>query len=626
MSERTIEQALAAAVAHHKAGRLSEAEALYAQAVRQRPDHAEALHLWGIVAQQLGHSRDALDRISRAAVLRPEAADFQSNLGMVLVSVGRSDEAINAFNRAVTLKPDYAEAYNNLAVALKQRGRIDESIAASRRAIELRPKFPEAWSALGVALDAKGLPDEAIAAQRRALLLRPDFAAALTNLANSLMNTGRMTEAIGNFARAASLQPDDAQYQSNLLRAALYDPGADAQMILREHQAWGRRQMQRLPGGAGDHHNDPSPERRLRVGYVSADFREHVVGQNLLPLLREHDRKNVEVFCYASVRAPDGMTEQFRRLAGAWRDIRDLSDDAAAEMIRADRIDILIDLGLHTAHNRLPVFARKPAPVQVSYLGYCGTTGLPTIGYRLTDPYLDPPGRYDADYSEQSIRLPRTYWCYESRGPTHEPGPLPAVSAGHVTFGSLNHPCKLSPAALALWSRVVAAAPGSRILIHTDSGSQRKAAREHLAAVGIGPDRIAFVPRQPWPLYVRTFDQLDIALDALPFGGGITTCDALWMGVPVVTLRGATSVGRGACSILSNVGLPELIGATQEDFVRIAVELASDLPRLSALRAGLRQRMERSPLRDAQGFARDVEAAYRQMWQEWCRQHTGQPA
>jgi predicted O-linked N-acetylglucosamine transferase (SPINDLY family) len=291
-----------------------------------------------------------------------------------------------------------------------------------------------------------------------------------------------------------------------------------------------------------------------------------------------------------------------------------------AELIRQDQIDILVDLALHTAGNRLLVFARKPAPVQVTYLAYAGTSGLSAMDYRLTDPFLDPPGSNDAHYSEKSFRLPKTYWCYAPTCPEIPVGPLPALLCGEVTFGSLNNFSKITAPVLALWNQVLQAVPGSRLLLYAQEGSHRQRTLERLAQNGIDPQRVRFVGRRPIADYYRGYHEIDIALDPFPFAGGTTSCDTLWMGVPLVSLCGHTAVARAGSSLLSNLGLPELIARTPEDYVRIAAELAGDLPRLAELRSTLRARMEASPLMDAPAFARDIEAAYRQMWRTWCEQ------
>jgi predicted O-linked N-acetylglucosamine transferase (SPINDLY family) len=357
----------------------------------------------------------------------------------------------------------------------------------------------------------------------------------------------------------------------------------------------------------------------LRIGYVSPDFRRHPVGRFILPLVSNHSRQQFEVFCYSDIAAArvDHITEKLKSCASCWRDTKGLSDAELAELIRRDRIDLLIDLTMHMADNRLRVFAMKPAPVQVTYLAYVGTTGLDTIDYRITDPYLDPRGASSAEpiYSEQSIHLPNSYWCYTP------PEEAPAVvdrGDQSITLGCLNLFWKASPSALAAWCRVLHAAPGSRMILHAPEGAPRQRVIELLQTNGIDPQRMQFVGIQPFEEYLKTYQQIDIALDPFPYNGGTTSCDALWMGVPVVSCIGILAVGRAGLSILSNIGLPKLVAGSVDEYVRIAVELANDRPRLSELRAGLRERMLRSPLMDALAFARDMEQAYRTMWRRFC--------
>jgi predicted O-linked N-acetylglucosamine transferase (SPINDLY family) len=346
------------------------------------------------------------------------------------------------------------------------------------------------------------------------------------------------------------------------------------------------------------------------------------VAQFLLPLLESHDHEQFEIFCYASLNVHDAMTDRCRASADAWREVIGFSDEQLDGAIRRDRIDILVDLAMHTAGNRLLVFARKPAPVQTTYLAYCGKTGLHTIDYRLTDPYLDPPPQDEPENAsspcELPIRLPETYWCYRPLGETPPLAALPAVRGGQVTFGCLNNFCKATPPALAVWSRLLRAMPESRLLLHAHPGSHRDRVREFLAGQGVAPDRLTFVGMVPRADYFRLYEQVHVALDPFPYGGGTTTCDALWMGVPVVSLAGRTSAGRGGLSILSNVGLPDLVADDVEQYLRIALDLAGDLPRLRQFRATLRDRLRSSPLMNAPRFACHVEAAYRTMWRHWC--------
>jgi predicted O-linked N-acetylglucosamine transferase (SPINDLY family) len=582
----TLQEQLESGVSHHRAGRLAEAERIYRQVLAQQPDQADALHLLGVLAVQAGRLDAAVEFIRRAIAICSTHAIYHGNLGKALKDMGQLDQAIASYRQAIRLKPDFAEAYNNLGIALVDLGQLDEAIASQQQAIRLNPNLAEAH----------------------------------VNLGNALKDTGQLDEAIAAYRQAIRLRPDLAESHSNLVCTLQYHPGHDGRMIHEELRRWNRQHAEPLKKFIQPHTNNRDPDRRLRIGYVSPDFRVHVVGQNLLPLLRQHDHRQMEIFCYSNVLRPDRLTEQLRRHADVWHSIVGLSDAQAADLIRQDRIDILVDLALHMAGNRLVTFAHKPAPVQVTYLGYCGSTGMDTMDYRLSDPYMDPSDSDFSLYSERTIRLPETYWCYSVAGPTPDPSPPPAATAGYVTFGCLNNFAKVSPPALDLWAEILRSVPRSRLIVHSHPGTHLDAVRERFAGKGISPDRLQFPSRQPWAQYVRTYGRIDIALDPFPWGGGITTCEALWMGVPVVSLLGRTAVGRGGASILTNVGVPELVAPAPEQYVQIATDLAKDLPRLAELRRTLRARMQASPLMDAPRFARNVEAAYRQMWRNWCQQ------
>jgi protein O-GlcNAc transferase len=360
--------------------------------------------------------------------------------------------------------------------------------------------------------------------------------------------------------------------------------------------------------------NHPSPDRRLRVGYVSPDFREHPVARFVLPLFREHDRREVEVFAYSDVATPDPVTRLVRRHVDTWRDVAGLADEQLAELVRADGIDILVDLAAHSGHNRLLMFARKPAPVQATYLAYCSTTGVAAIDYRVTDRFLDPPGEWNG-YTEASIYLPHCYWCYsappQGRPPTER-------RAGPRTFGCLNNFAKVSDVTLRLWTQLLQRVPHAQLLVYARADAHRHRVREALREAGLNDSRAAFVGYQSLADYLDTYRLVDVALDTYPYGGGTTTCDALWMGVPVVSLAGRTAVSRAGSTLLSHVGLEHLVARSEQQYVERAADLIHDADGLGALRRELRARLESSPIMDAPQFARDLEAAYRNVWRAWC--------
>ncbi|HTV49456.1 MAG TPA: tetratricopeptide repeat protein [Phycisphaerae bacterium] len=652
MTQTTVHEALLAAIRYQNAGKFQEAEAIYRKILAQNPNQPDAMHFLGVLANQVGKPQVAADLIGRAISLRPNVAEYHNNMGVALAELGRFDEAIKHYHTAVNLKPMYPEVRNNLGNALREKGllaeavrefqaaihfksdypepynnmgnaykdlhRINEAIEAYRSAIRCKPEYAQAHNNLGNIFRDQGKLDEATEEYRIALKFRPDLAQIQANLGNVLRDRGKLDEAIAIYRAALERNPSLIQIHSNILYNMHFHPGYDAKRLYDEHVSWRKRHAEAFKQSIRPYTNNRDPERRLKIGYVSPDFRQHVVGANLLPLLQKHDRKNFEIICYSDVVNPDSLTARIRLLIDNWRNVVGVSDQDVTEMIRRDQIDILVDLTLHMANSRLPVFARKPAPVQVTYLGYCSTTGLDTIDYRLSDPYLDPPGTDLSVYTEKTIRLPRTYWCYQPGSMAPQEEEPPVVQTGYITFGCLNNFAKVSPEAMDLWAQIMNALPGSRLILHANSGSHLAEVRERFTHTGLAGERIEFVGVRPWPRYVATYNLIDITLDPFPYGGGITTCDSLFMGTPVVSLSGQTAVGRGGRSLLTNIGLPDLVAQTPEEYKQIVLKLAGDLPRLKELRRTLRQRMMASPLMDAASFARDVEAAYRAMWRNWC--------
>jgi predicted O-linked N-acetylglucosamine transferase (SPINDLY family) len=598
-------------------GQPGDAIAAYRRAIALNPAIAETHNNLGNALREHGDIDEAIAAYQTAIALRPEMAQPYSNLSRALRDRGRLDESIAACRHAVRLSPNLPEAHNNLGSNLRIKGLADEAIVSCQTAIALRPNFPEAFVNLGNALKDKGQLDEAIAAFQQAIALSPGFAEAHGNLGNAFKDAGRLDEAIASYRQAISIAPNLPEPYDNLVYALWYHPAYDAAAIAREHQQWNRQHAEPLKKFIQPHDNDRSPSRRLRIGYVSPDFRDHVVGRNILPLLERHDAEQFEVFCYSNSETADEMTEQIKSCAPGWRNILGNTDAEAAAKIRADRIDILVDLSLHMLGNRLPLFARKPAPVQITFAGYPGTTGLEAIDWRITDRHLEPPGSEHA-FVEKPLVLPDTFWCYDPRSTEPAVNVLPAMQAGYITFGCLNNFCKLNDAVLTLWAKVMRQVEHSRLLLLAPEGKHRIRTLEFLSAEGIGAERVEFVGHQSRGEYLLTYHRIDLGLDTFPYNGHTTSLDSAWMGVPVVTLVGSISVGRAGLSQLSNIGLEELAGATPDEFMRIAVELAGDLPRLTQLRSALRQRMEQSPLMDAGKFARDIEAAYRAAWQAWC--------
>lgn len=559
---------------------------MYRRILQHAPNHSDSLHLLGVIALQTGNFEPALELIRAAVALRPDAAVYRNNLGQILERLGRRNEARAEYEAAIERDASYAEAFNNLGQVLALEDRLKDAEACYRRAIELDAEYAEPRVNLGNVFKDRGELEEAVAEYRRAIELRPDISALYSNLLLSL------------------------HYHAN------YSP----EDLAREHAVWAERYVAPLACERRPHERDARRERRLRIGYVSGDFREHPVARFMLPVIERHDREQVEVYAYSDVTRPDETTERVRAHVDAWRDIRMLGDPQLAAAIRTDRIDILVDLAAHSGNNRLLAFARKPAPVQVTYLGYCSTTGVDAIDYRLTDRYLDPSDAELRHYVERSVYLPDCYWCYTppALGPERAPA---SRQPGPPTFGCLNNFAKVTPETLELWARLLRRVPDARLLLYGRAGAHRERVEEALRRGGVSETRLVCVGWQPFEDYLATYREIDVALDPFPFTGGTTTCDALWMGVPVVTLAGRTAVSRGGASLLSNVGLDELVARSGAEYVELAASLLHDAERLAVLRRELRPRLEGSPLMDVPRFVRHLESAFRTMWCAWCDSH-----
>ena len=591
------------------------------KALELKPDFADAYSNLGTVLKDQGRLDEAIECYRKAMELKPDLAEAYSNLGNALKDQGRFDEAIECYRNALELKPDYAEAYSNLGNALMDQERFDEAIECYRKALELKPDLAGAYSNLGNALRDQGRFDEAIECYRKALELIPDFADAYSNLGNVLKDQGNIDEALENYHQALKIKPDYALAHSNFLLSLHYDTSSNASHIFSEHQRW-TKQHASTPAPANKiHANNRSPDRPLRIGYVSPDFRRHSVAFFFEPILTAHNRNGFEIICYPNICRPDEVTGRLQDLADAWRNIFGMTDEEVCRMIRKDRIDILVDLAGHTSGNRLLIFSQKPAPVQVTYLGYPNTTGLPTMDYRITDYMADPIGQPDAFYTEKLVRLPQSFLCYQPPPDSPEAGALSALETGWITFGSFNNRSKITPKVVNLWSTILKGVPNAQLILKSKSLSDAKT-RQFLKDMfvdnGIHSERVELHGHVPSPVqHLQLYNRIDIGLDTFPYNGTTTTCEALWMGVPVIVLTGDRHVSRVGVSLLSNVGLRELIAESTEDYVKKAVQLANDQNRLKDLRADLRSMMTRSPLMNAKGLTRSLEEAYRQMWHGW---------
>lgn len=636
-------------------GKPDEAVSCYRAAIQLRPGYAEAYSSLGVALDRLGQSARALECVREAVRLQPDFAGGLNNLGVllekrgdwreaeacfrqalrldsrflealynlasVLGKLGAFDEAEALGRQAVAVRPQSAEAHHNLAFVLAARGRFAESATLYRQAIRLKPDFVDPHVNLASVLGKLGRLEEAEAACREAIRLQPDRAEAYGNLGFVLVEQGRIAESSACYREALRLQPGSPTLRSGSLYGRNYDPDADPATLLDEHRQWGQTQHAAVAAGAAPTlDRDRDRDRPLRVGYLSPDLRAHPVAFFLRPILAHHDRRRIEATCYADLAAPDAVSEQLRGLSQAWRPTYGLTDAQVVDRIRGDRIDILVDLAGHTGNHRLGVFARKPAPVQVTYLGYPNTTGLTTIDYLLTDAVADPPDA-PAWSTEEPFHLPRGFCCYSAPEDAPAVAPLPARSTGAVTFGSLHKLPKLNRAVLDLWADLLAALPSARLLLFRNNlqGRPREQILAHFEGRGIDPQRLDLRHAiAGGGSHLGVYQDIDIALDVFPWCGHTTACEALWMGVPVVTLAGHRHASRMTASVLTTLGMPELIATTRAGYLELARDLAGDLDRLEAIRTGLRARMRGSRLCDGEAFTRDLEAAYRAMWQRWC--------
>ncbi len=548
----------------------------------------------------------------------PDSGFAWKLLGTALGVQGK--DALLALQQAAALLPDDVDAHNNLGNTLQDLGEFEGAVASYRRAIEIKPDFVSAQYNLGIALSALGRADEAVESYHRALAIKPDYAEALSNLGNAQRDLGQHDSAMSYYLRALAIKPDCLDANRAYLTALLYHPNITVERLFDEHIAFAERTCAALGGFGQPTFNSRNARKKLRIAYVSSDFRNHPVGRNIRPLLERHDRCNFEVYLYGDVKRPDSMTDWFKSMADSWCSIVGISDAAAAEIIRRDEIDILVLLAGRFDDNRPLIAAYQPAPVQVSFHDPA-TSGLKEMSYLLVDRMLSPRDTVER-FTERIVHLP-TYYVHAPMERTPDVSPLPARKKGYITFASFNNPSKVNEQVVILWSRVLQAVPGSKLILKYKNtfGNAKVRQRyvELFQAQGIEAHRLELANAdEAVEQHLARYAEVDIALDPFPFTGSTTTFEAVWMGVPVVTLLGDHMVARWSGSMLKKLKLDALITHSEAEYVEIAQHLAQNLDQLELLRAGLRERVAQSPLCDERGRARQIERVYRWMWAKWC--------
>ncbi len=618
MGKGSDQQRLQQAITLHQRGALDEAAQRYRQILKKSPRHADAMQLLGMVEHQRGNGERALELIGGAIAIAPSRLAYHLNSSMVLRALGRCQQAAQASAAAVALAPRDGRAHYNLALALEDCGQPNDAVEAYRRAVELAPQHKSAHKNLGALLRDQGRIAEAVACFQVARQLDPKDLETQSNLASTLRDAGELDEAIALYRAALRDDASNCRIDSNLVFALSYHADFTPQQIFEEHRRWAHQHEVAVVPMAQVAARS-ARGRPLRVGYVSPDFRLHSVGFFIEPVIAAHDpsRERFLVTCYSDVAKPDALTARVASAAGCWRPVAGMTDDQLAELIRRDEIDILVDLAGHTAGGRLLTFARRPAPLQVSYLGYPATTGMARIDYRFTDALADPEGSSDHLYSEQLVRLPDGFLCYQP--PASAPPPVERDSVASLTFGSFNDLAKLSPPLLDLWCQLLLRLPDASLLLKSRplaDAQVRQRFLQHFASRGVDPARLELLGHtNSRDEHLALYGRVDIALDSFPYNGTTTTCEALWMGVPVIALAGDHHAARVGVSLLTQTGSSELIAADPDAYLQLACELARDSSRLANYRATLRNQLATSPLLDSKRFTATLERAYQQMWE-----------
>lgn len=653
-AKNDVANLLAEASRYRQAGNLKAAKSVYADMLRKDADNAEVLHLLGCLCEEMGNPEQAIKWVTKAIKSDPSTPAYCYNLANMHFRQGNAGEAIRYYQEAIRIKPDYAVAHNNLGRALSQSGQRAAAVESFRRAIECAPRYVDPLNSLSLELKAQGDLDGAVAACNAALAIKPDFAEAYCNLGGALLLMQKVVEASHAYEKAVHFQPTRAMHHANLGGALLrlgrqadavqsfdaalrLDPrealtrssrilagsyvSTSAQELWSQVEAWGLLHGKPKAGVAHWPAVVADPERKLRIGFVSADFRNHAAAYWIEPLLAGMHQGNCDVVCYSNSFKVDAVTERLKGYADQWVECAALDDKALVERIAADGVDILVDLSSHTEGHRLLVFACQAAPIQVSWFGFPVSTGLQAMQYRFTDAVMDPPGQSEAFHSESLVRFTRFYAAYRPDPLCGEVGEGPVVRNGFVTFASFNTLSKITPAMLAQWATILSRVPNARLLLQAaglENPDLAATVANAFSARGIDPHRLTLRGWAGLEQYMRLGHEADIALDPYPFNGGVTTCHALWMGLPVVSLAGETAASRVGASILAGMGLHACVASDMDGYVAQAVALAQNTEALGVLRASLRTRMASAGLLDGRGLAAEAQDAFRAMWRTWC--------
>ena len=601
---------------------LDKAAESYKKALAIKPGFPDAEYNIGTIYFRQERLDEAVASFTKALELQPDYIIAMNGLGAALQKQGKIEEAKEQYARVLAINPDNAETLNKLGGILQEQGSLDAALAHFEKALAANPNLVEAHSNMGRVFYDRGQLREAEAALCRGIAINPYNAGALNNLGIVLKDRGELTQALENFKKTLNFKPDHYIANSNLLLTLNYMSAISQEEIYNESRKWEERHAKRFMPVEPGHGNSPEKGRRLRVGYISPDFKVHSVASFFEPVIRAHDRNNVEVFCYANVRKADASTGRIQAAADHWTSIVGKLDAEIVNLVKKDTIDILVDLAGHTADNNLLVFARKPAPVQVTWIGYPNTTGMSAMDYRLTDAIVDPAGSADTFSSEKLVRLEHGFLCYQADGSAPAVTQPPCLENGYITFGSFNNLPKITPEVVTVWAQILHTVPGSRLLLKAKQLADTEVVKQYrdmFAKEGIAPERLEFYGTIPSKQeHLGFYARMDIGLDPFPYNGTTTTCEALWMGVPVLTLSGDRHSCRVGASILHQAGLDDLVVRSTEEYIKTAQALASDLDSLREMRSSLREIMQDSSLMDSKSFVKDLEDAYRQMWHTWC--------